>query len=147
MLQFLRPFFFYSCSVVLWKSLKSVGFDRNALSKTVRSQAQWMHHWMSEEILFWSCVSLVPQWVTGHVGEGGVYHTPTVTGSLVEKTEAKEQVHRISNLCFPCLTLSQSPNYASMLPKHEAWRDMILVFPCFLPFRLRIMQLKKRRLF
>lgn len=81
------------------------------------------------------------------MGEGGVYHTPTVTGCLVKKTEAKEQVHRLSNLSFPCLTLFQSPNYASKLPEHEAWRDMILVFLCFLPFRSRIMQLKKEGCF
>lgn len=111
----------------------------------MRSQAQWTLHWMSEEILFWSCVSLVPRWETGHVGEGGVYHTPTVPGCLVEKREAKKQVHRLSNLSFPCLTLSQSPNYAIMLPEQVAWRDMILLFLCFLPFRLRIVQLKKRK--
>lgn len=78
---------------------------------------------------------------------GGVYHTPTVTGSLVEKTKAKERVHRLSNLSFPCLTLSQSPNSASMLPEHETWRDMILVFLCFLHFRSRIVQLKKEGCF
>lgn len=72
---------------------------------------------------------------------------PQLLGSLVKKTEGKEQVHRLSNLSFPCLTLFQSPNYASMLPEHEAWRDMILVFLCFLPFRSRIVQLKNEGCF